>query len=73
MFEKFLPYKIKTAEIPVGSLEWCLENIGSRWSIGEERKKGTWSCIWLGNTGDRMYLWQFKNEQDATWFTLRWA
>jgi hypothetical protein len=44
---------------------WCLENIG-RWSADIDSTNWTWG----GDNNKRIY--QFRNEQDALMFALKW-
>ena len=47
---------------------WCHENIGKDWWKDEE--DGLWSWV-VGK--DRTTEFQFRNEQDAVLFALRWS
>ena len=47
---------------------WCHENIGTDWLTDKE--DGCWS--WIGLKDD-VTEFQFKYEQDAVFFALRWS
>ena len=69
---KDLPYTVITKKLGYEVEEWCRDNIGERWfAVG--RKTGNWTCFWVGRDDPKSYLWCFRNEKDAFWFSLRWA
>ena len=50
---------------------WCLDNIGLDCSTF---KHGHWYCNNIGTeNGQRIVAYFFKNDDDATMFTLRWS
>ena len=69
---KELPYTVITKKLGYEVEEWCRDNIGERWfAVG--RKTGNWTCFWAGRDDPKNYRWHFKNEKDASWFSLRWG
>ena len=69
---KELPYTVITKKLGYEVEEWCRDNIGERWfAVG--RKTGNWTCFWVGRDDPKSYLWCFRNEKDAFWFSLRWG
>jgi hypothetical protein len=69
---KDLPYTVITKKLGYEVEEWCRDNIGERWfAVG--RKTGNWICFWVGRDDPKSYLWCFRNEKDAFWFSLRWG
>jgi hypothetical protein len=69
---KDLPYTVITKKFGYEVEEWCRDNIGERWfAVG--RKTGNWTCFWVGRDDPKSYLWCFRNEKDAFWFSLRWG
>ena len=52
-------------------VKWCEEKFGPRWIVTQNRE-GTWRCFWAGPEYRQLYRWQFKNNQDAMLFSLRW-
>lgn len=53
---------------------WCQEQFGPRWEVTGNRS-GRWCVFWRGlrDEDSSTYEWLFVNEDDAMWFSLRWA
>ena len=68
---KDLTYKVITKKLPSEAKNWCTKNIGEQWfAVG--RKTGNWTMFWAGINARKDYIWYFRYEKDATWFSLRW-
>lgn len=52
-------------------IKWCEEKFSKRWCVIDNRK-GVWRCFWGGRNIPGYYKFEFKNEQDAMLFSLRW-
>jgi len=54
-------------------IQFCKDNFGNRWRPLDDMS-GTWDVHWAGydNAAD-LYIWKFKNEEDAMMFKLRWS
>ena len=54
---------------------WCRERWGKRWSVIDNRQ-GTWACFWNWDRKNEnsigQYRYNFKNQEDATLFSLKW-
>lgn len=50
---------------------WCEEKFGERWNPIDNRK-GIWRCFWGGPDMKNVYKFEFRNEQDAVFFSLTW-
>lgn len=53
------------------AVDWCNDQFGSRWSSISNRS-GRWALFWCGNAHHEWYKFCFAQEQDMTWFSLRW-
>ena len=66
--------------------KWCMKHIGEPYKIVEypmdgvpqgfdyTDPNGKWCCYMQNNIGDRLVdTWCFRDEKDATFFSLRWA
>lgn len=63
----YITYEISIAP----QSKWCSDNIGKRWTaIPYDDRDGVWAMFWNGT--DRNYCFQFKYEEDAVRFALRW-
>ena len=63
--------------------DWCIENMGERWSAVRGNRDGRWGSFYnLEKSRDTRgqdltrgcvcYTFRFQNEKDAMWFKLRW-
>lgn len=55
-------------------ISWCEQKFGPRWNATTPmHRDGIWCCFWAGPEYKKLYRWEFKNKQDAIFFSLRWS
>ena len=61
--------------IPMYLRKWARENkvTGEPWSYAAEVFENTANGKMIGNIGERKFDLVFDNDEDATWFMLRWV
>lgn len=72
--EIVLPYNNGTYHWAM--IRWCTDQFGTRWNAvprNKTERNGVWTVFWCGLDNPTCYRWLFKNESDATIFSLRWA
>jgi hypothetical protein len=56
--------------------QWCIDHFGKQWQVVNRNKNepnGVWAVFWCGRENPTCYRWLFKNDSDATLFSLRWT